>query len=204
MPGSNFKAEVVANNYAILSQEAGLALYATCTGAPSTAAALFMPGCVMVRTDAGSGVKGVYENTGTTAVPVWNLMGDSSAGDLTLAQDNLLVGSATGVGEAIAFLKTAVTTVSSGAGAVAITGAIHEVTTTGTGDALTLVDGAEGQHLNVVYVAEGAGGDTAVLTPSNLAGANTTVTFNDLGDAAHLLFTAGDWYFLGGEAVVAA
>jgi hypothetical protein len=95
------------------------------------------------------------------------------------------------------------TTTSSGAGAVAITGSIHEVTTTGTGDALTLADGAEGQHLHVVYVAEGAGGDTAVLTPTNLAGANTTVTFTDLGDSAHLLFTAGAWYFIGGEATVA-
>lgn len=98
--------------------------------------------------------------------------------------------------------STGNTTTSAGAGAVAVTGAIHEVTTTGTGDALTLADGTEGQHLYVVYVAEGAGGDTAVLTPTNLAGANTTVTFTDLGDSAHLLFTAGTWFFLGGEAVV--
>ena len=141
----------------------------------------------------------IVVGNGTTATSV------AVSGDATLAN----TGALTVTGSTAAFavgttLITASTTATSGAGAVAITGMIHEVTTTGTGDALTLADGAEGQHLNVVYVAEGAGGDTAVLTPSNLAGANTTVTFNDLGDAAHLLFTAGDWYFLGGEAVVAA
>ncbi len=119
------------------------------------------------------------------------------SGDATLANTGALT-----VVSAAATWGTPGTTTTSGAGAVAITGAIHEVTTTGTGDALTLIDGAEGQHLHVVYVAEGAGGDTAILTPTNLAGANTTVTFTDLGDSAHLLFTAGTWFFLGGEATV--
>jgi len=96
------------------------------------------------------------------------------------------------------------TTATSGAGAVPITGAIHEITTTGTGDALTLVDGAEGQELFLVYVAEGAGGDTAVLTPTNL-GNGSTVTFNALGDAAGLVFTNSAWYVksLVGTAAVA-
>ncbi|KKL18930.1 hypothetical protein LCGC14_2470600, partial [marine sediment metagenome] len=89
------------------------------------------------------------------------------------------------------------TTVTAGAGAVAITGAIHEITTTGIGDALTLVDGLEGQRLNVVYVAEGGGGETAILTPTNLAGADATITFNNLGDTVTLLFTAGAWYGVG-------
>lgn len=126
------------------------------------------------------------------------------SGDATIANTGALtVTGSTGAFAVGTTFGTASTTVTSGAGAVAITGAIHEITTTGTGDAMTLADGAEGQHLHVVYVAEGAGGDTAVLTPSNLAGANTTVTFTDLGDSAHLLFTAGTWFFLGGEATVA-
>jgi hypothetical protein len=95
------------------------------------------------------------------------------------------------------------TTTSSGAAAVAITGYIHEISTTGTGDAMTLVDGTEGQKLTVVYAAEAAGGDTAILTPTSLAGASTTVTFNAIGDTANLLFTASDWYVMGGSAVVA-
>ena len=95
------------------------------------------------------------------------------------------------------------TTTSTGAGAVGITGSIHEITTTGTGDALTLADGAEGQRLVVVYVDEGVGGtDTAILTPSNFGG-GSTITFNSVGDTADLVFTNGNWYMLGGTGVVA-
>lgn len=120
------------------------------------------------------------------------------------ASDNAVRTGATGDDPLVSDGKviSGATTTTSGAGAVAVTGAIHEVTTTGTGDALTLVDGTEGQRLSVVYVAEGAGGDTAILTPSNLAG-GTTVTFNAVGDSADLLFTNGNWFFLGGAAVVA-
>lgn len=92
------------------------------------------------------------------------------------------------------------TTTSSGPGAVAITGAIHEITTTGA-DALTLADGAEGQHLHVVMVADGGDG---TLTPTNLAGAATTITFDAVGDAVHLLFTAGAWYVVGVNGAVVA
>jgi hypothetical protein len=152
-----------------------------------------------------------------------------SAGDLALTDTEILVGNGSNIAAGVAMsgdasiantgavtvtgstagfavgttLITGSTTTSSGAAAIAITGMIHEITTTGTGDAMTLADGAEGQHLTVVYAAEGAGADTAIATPTNLAGANTTVTFTDLGDAAHLLFTAGAWYFIGGEATVA-
>lgn len=96
-------------------------------------------------------------------------------------------------------------TSTSGAGAVAITGGVHEVTTTGTGDALTLANGTAGQRLCAVYVAEGAGGDTAVITPTTLAG-GSTITLNDLGDSCDLVYSStGGWYVLGlgGAAAVA-
>lgn len=96
------------------------------------------------------------------------------------------------------------TTTSSGPGAVAITGAIHEITTTLTGNALTLANGAEGQAIFIVYVAETAGGDTAILTPTSLGGADTTITFNDLADSVALKFTAGAWYVRGSKDAVIA
>ena len=96
------------------------------------------------------------------------------------------------------------TTATTGAGAVAVTGSIHEITTNATGNALTLADGIEGQLLRIVYVAEGAGADTAVLTPTNLAGAPTTITFAVLGDAVTLLFTAATWFIVGANGVVVA
>lgn len=94
-------------------------------------------------------------------------------------------------------------TSSTGAAAVPVTGRIHEITTTATGDALTLANGTAGQRLTLLYVAEGAGADTAVLTPTTLAG-GTTITFNDLGDTAELVYSStGGWYVVGGSAVVA-
>lgn len=85
------------------------------------------------------------------------------------------------------------TTTSTGAGAVGITGSIHEITTTGIGDALTLANGVEGQRLTIVYIAEGAGTDTAVLTPTSF-GSGTTITFSVVGQSARLLFTNAKWY----------
>jgi hypothetical protein len=92
------------------------------------------------------------------------------------------------------------TTTSSGAGAVAVTGSIHEITTTAA-DALTLADGTEGQILHVVMVTDGGDG---TLTPTNLAGTPTTITFDAVGDAVTLLFTAGTWFVVGNNGAVIA
>ena len=81
----------------------------------------------------------------------------------------------------------------SGAGAVNITQLTTKFTSTATGNALTLADGVEGQIKVIVYVAEAAGGDTGVLTPTNL-GAGTTITFNAVGDACILQYLGTDWW----------
>lgn len=81
----------------------------------------------------------------------------------------------------------------SGAGAVNTTQLVTKFTSTATGNALTLTDGVEGQIKVIVYVAEAAGADTGVLTPTNL-GAGTTITFNNVGDACILQFLGTDWW----------
>jgi len=81
----------------------------------------------------------------------------------------------------------------SGAGAVNITQPVTAFTSTATGNALTLADGVAGQLKTIVYVAEAAGGDTGVLTPTNL-GAGTTITFNAIGDACVLQFIGTEWW----------
>jgi hypothetical protein len=81
----------------------------------------------------------------------------------------------------------------SGPGAVNITQPVTAFTSTGTGDALTLANGVAGQIKTIVYVAETAGADTGVLTPTNL-GAGTTITFTDVGDACTLQFIGTDWW----------
>ena len=86
----------------------------------------------------------------------------------------------------------------SGPGAVPLTAQVATITTTGA-DALTLADGAEGQHLYLAMVVDGGDG---TLTPTNFAN-GTTITFDDVGDTAQLLFAGGTWWFFGGTATVA-
>lgn len=84
----------------------------------------------------------------------------------------------------------------SGPGAVNVTTGTTAFTSTGTGDALTLADGVAGQFKTIIYVAEAAGADTGVLTPTNLGG-GTTITFNAVGDAVTLQFVGSDWWVVG-------
>lgn len=85
-----------------------------------------------------------------------------------------------------------------GPGAVDITSAVTHVATTGA-DALTLADGSSGQRKVIVMITDGGAG---TLTPTNL-GNGTTITFDDVGDSADLIFTNGAWHFLGGTATLA-
>jgi hypothetical protein len=76
-------------------------------------------------------------------------------------------------------------------------------TSTAAGNALTLANGAAGQIKNIVYVAEAAGGDTGVLTPTNL-GNGTTITFNAVGDSCQLQFIGTDWWVVSLNGAVVA
>ena len=91
----------------------------------------------------------------------------------------------------------------SGPGAVNITSLATAFTSTAAGNALTLADGAQGQLKTVIYVAEAAGGDTGILTPTNL-GSATTITFNAVGDSATLQFAGTDWWVVGFRGAVVA
>jgi hypothetical protein len=91
----------------------------------------------------------------------------------------------------------------SGPGAVNLTTFTTAFTSTGTGDALTLADGTAGQIKNIVYVAEAAGADTGVLTPTNF-GNGTTITFNAVGDSCQLQFIGTDWWVVSLNGAVVA
>ena len=86
-----------------------------------------------------------------------------------------------------------------GAGAVDIISSITHIVTTAAND-LTLIDGSEGQEKFIVMKTDEG---TGTLTPTNL-GNGSTITFDDVGDSAHLLFTNGFWYFVGGTATLGA
>lgn len=122
------------------------------------------------------------DNTG--AVTVTGAAGAFEAGGaITNAGGTLAVG----------FIPTLQFATLSGPGAIGITTYQTQFTSTGTGDALTLADASRIGHLKKIsYVAEGAGGDTGVLTPTNLAG-GTTLTFNAVGDYAVLMWNGTEW-----------
>lgn len=67
--------------------------------------------------------------------------------------------------------------------------------------AFTLAAGYEGQVLEITLVALGS--STAVIT-APLYGANTTLTFNALGDSCTLRCVNGEWYVLSNVSVAVA
>ena len=122
----------------------------------------------------------------------YGILPNSYAG-IFIEHDNTM----TGVTERFDTTSPAIQTLT-GAGAVSVTTATTWLVTTGA-DALTLAAGVEGQSKTVIMKTDGG---TGTLTPSNL-GNGTTITFDDVGDSAQLLFTNAAWYFMGGTATLA-
>jgi hypothetical protein len=83
-----------------------------------------------------------------------------------------------------------------GAGAISPFTIQTNIVTTGT-DAITLADGVEGTEKFILMTVDGG---TGTLTPTN-AYNFVSLTFNDVGDSAHLRFMNGKWVFIGGTAV---
>lgn len=88
----------------------------------------------------------------------------------------------------------------SGAGAVDITNAYTNLTTTGAAQALTLADGALGE---IKVIAHAVDGGSAVLTPTTKIGFST-ITFTAVGDTATLVYTSAGWAIIGSRGVTIA
>ncbi len=84
----------------------------------------------------------------------------------------------------------------SGPGAVNVTQLSTAFTSTATGNALTLANGTVGQVKTVVYVAEAAGADTGILTPTTRIG-YATITFTNVGDSVTLQYFPQGWAVIG-------
>jgi hypothetical protein len=85
---TNFPTPLNSTCTLLLGDAEGYCIIATCTGTPPTTASTFQHGAIMIRTDSGTGTIGTYENTGSIAVPDWNLLATSIGGSATSLVDS--------------------------------------------------------------------------------------------------------------------
>jgi hypothetical protein len=88
----------------------------------------------------------------------------------------------------------------SGAGAVDITNAFTNLTTTGVAQALTLANGTLGE---IKIISHAVDGGSAVLTPTTKIGFST-ITFTAVGDSCMLVYTSAGWDIVALNGAVAA
>jgi len=156
----------------------------------------------------------VIKYNGTTVV--WGNE-SVSPGEITLTSARLLVGNSSNIAadvamsgdasmantgaitvtgssaERVGFIPAAAPQALSGAGAVNLTSYQTRFTSTATGNALTLANATRtGLLKKVSYVAEAAGPDTGVITPTTASGF-TTVTLNAVGDYVVFLWNGSAW-----------
>ncbi len=88
----------------------------------------------------------------------------------------------------------------SGAGAVDVTNAFTQLTTTGAAQALTLANGTVGE---IKIISHAVDGGSAVLTPTTKIGFST-ITFTAVGDSVMLVYTSAGWAIVGSRGVTIA
>ena len=84
-------------------------------------------------------------------------------------------------------------------GIISLTSAITHLTVDASGGALQLPQGTTGQIKYVVLTTSSGG--TYTINAANVAG-NANIRFDNVGDAAQLMYTANKWFVVGGTANV--
>ena len=87
-----------------------------------------------------------------------------------------------------------------GPGAVSVATNVTRLTNPSTGGTLTIAAGTEGQ-LKIIVMDGNSSAVTLTLDDSDLG--HDTITFNNAGDTATLIYTNSKWWLIGGTATVA-
>jgi len=85
----------------LLVDASGGVLLATGTDVPIDTSSGYAKGCLFIDTDAATGTTGLYENIGTNTSSSFNAIGAVTAGEIALAEGNVLLGNAEGVATAL-------------------------------------------------------------------------------------------------------
>lgn len=111
LQGTNLYGDASTTLAIALTDKYGYAMLASCTGAASSqsTAGVFQHGCLLNRTDSGTGTNALYQNTGSVAVPSWTLL------DTGVEQDATVLVDSNGV------VSVAITTVSSAVNGLLVT-----------------------------------------------------------------------------------
>lgn len=140
MTATNFPTPISSTCNLLLGDAAGLAIEASCTGAPPTTAGVFQIGCRMTRTDQSAGQSALYTNNGTVASPSWTqgaIINGSAGGSTSLINVGHAIYSFATDGGVVGLITPALT-VTIPANAVIVGATINSTTAVTSGGAATV------------------------------------------------------------------
>lgn len=160
-----------------LTDENGLAVMAKCTGVPPTTASVFQHGCIMLRIDSGTGSQALYENTGSTAVPAWEFIGNATGntGYFAVATNTTGTTPVNVFGATVPFSGTVtgayITARDTTAGTISVVGASGTMTT------IPKLATANAMYGSTIVNGTMTSGDTVTVVSSSVGNATVFLTF---------------------------
>jgi len=196
MPGTNLFATVTNTLKACLTDQNGLIVIGSCVGTPPTTPNTFAKGAMIIQTDLGTNNN--FQNTGTTASPVWSLNQAGLIPSAQLSPDTVQTASvALSSAQILALNATPVTIIpAQGAGTViVVTNVLFKMVTTATayasGGVVTFqYAGGNAVTNNIAATVVTAGAGTSYTVRDGIdvtAAANTGITVTNATGA----FTTG-------------